>query len=60
VSIIFSLVTGGIHVSSIQFGYMCNACELSAIGYDWVTQEQIHLVNRMLRTCLSLDAILCT
>jgi hypothetical protein len=28
------LATGGMHVSVGQFGYMCDACELVALGYS--------------------------
>jgi hypothetical protein len=60
VIIVLSLATGQMPVRSIRFGYMCDACELEALGYSWVIQEQIHLVDRMLRSCLSLSAILCS
>jgi hypothetical protein len=32
-----SLATGGMSVSVDQFGYMCDSCELLALGYSWVT-----------------------
>jgi hypothetical protein len=57
-SIVFGLLTGGMHVSSVRFCYMCDSYELLTLGYDWVTWKKIHLVNRMLRSYLSLGAIL--
>jgi hypothetical protein len=48
------LVTCGMLVSVGQFGYMCDSCELVALGYSWVT-----LVPFMLTSCLGLSAFLC-
>jgi hypothetical protein len=42
VSIVLCLDTGRVPVRSIQFGYRCNAYELEALGFSWVTLEQIH------------------
>jgi hypothetical protein len=37
---------------SSWFVYWCDTCELLVLGYSWVTWEEIHLVNRMLRSFL--------
>jgi hypothetical protein len=42
VSIVLGLVTSGMPVSSILFGYRSDSCELKTLGYCWVTQEQFH------------------
>jgi hypothetical protein len=42
VSIVLDLTTRGMHLSFGRFGYMCDTCELEALGYTWVTQEKIH------------------
>jgi hypothetical protein len=47
------LAIGGMPVSVSQFGYMCDTCELVALGYSWVT-----LVLFMLTSCLGLSAFL--
>jgi hypothetical protein len=34
--ITLGMATGGMHVSSVDFGYRCDSCELVALGYSWV------------------------
>jgi hypothetical protein len=34
---ILGLATGEMHVSSVQFGYTCDACELLVLHYSRVT-----------------------
>jgi hypothetical protein len=60
VSIVLGLTIGEMYVSSVRFGYRYDACDLLTFGYSWVNQEQIHLVSMMLRSCLSLDTIICS
>jgi hypothetical protein len=48
------LVTGGMPMSVVQFGYRCDSYEFVALGYSWVT-----LVQFMLTSCLGLCATLC-
>jgi hypothetical protein len=51
---VHGLATGGMPVSVGQFGYMCDSCDIVALGYSWIT-----LVQFMLTSCLGLSAFLC-
>jgi hypothetical protein len=42
VSIFLGLVTGGMHVSSIQFGCRSDSFDLETLGYHYLTWEQFH------------------
>jgi hypothetical protein len=35
VCMVLVLATGGMHVSSVGFGYRWDACELCSFGYRW-------------------------